>query len=523
MMPSHKTNETFLTLGWRVSPGLEPHYWLQHGAKCGLQPEEELIKIRSRSLATHTALIAQSGSGKSFFLGRLVEEILINTKARCVVLDPNADFRKAYEVVDDKLWSDAKYDVKAGRGMLPHEPARSYFLKLWSQISIRIRTANFGPEKNVDPLQLWWSDISVEFLAEDLDPRLRSDLYHLHSAVRILMSLLYLKKEGSGRADFIGEAERLFGQGRGGTTEDNFRHVLQNEFNIEERLKTDAFVKRAMRVFQPGLVSHMSEPWAIEWLKTTLMRRLEVIVRAPRYVSNEVEHFYFGKAREYEAAGILKNAPDQTIDANRPRLDVIDLPSLRDRNTRLLVANSVVSDEWNHARTEWFSALQLKGSEDTRVPTFIIIDEAHNLVPADPRGKAEAALKEQFRTIIAEGRKYGLFLILVTQRPEKLDPLVLSECENKAIMRLGSLSVLSSASRLLGLEDVPQRLLEKSLEFGTGRVLLLGQWAPQPQLLYGAARRTAEGGRNLRDDQWAVKSVFVRVGVNRKGKRVKKK
>jgi hypothetical protein len=33
----------------------------------------------------------------------------------------------------------------------------------------------------------------------------------------------------------------------------------------------------------------------------------------------------------------------------------------------------------------------------------------------------------------AEGRKYGRFLILVSQRPDKLGPLVLSECETKLL------------------------------------------------------------------------------------------
>ena len=44
--------------------------------------------------------------------------------------------------------------------------------------------------------------------------------------------------------------------------------------------------------------------------------------------------------------------------------------------------------------------------------------------------------------IAAEGRKYGLFLILVSQRPDKLDHPILSECANKAIMRLDSRTIV---------------------------------------------------------------------------------
>jgi DNA helicase HerA-like ATPase len=59
--------------------------------------------------------------------------------------------------------------------------------------------------------------------------------------------------------------------------------------------------------------------------------------------------------------------------------------------------------------------------EDQRVPTFIVLDEAHNFIAANPRSRHESLVREQFCTIAAEGRKFGLFLILVSQRPDKLD------------------------------------------------------------------------------------------------------
>jgi uncharacterized protein len=155
------------------------------------------------------------------------------------------------------------------------------------------------------------------------------------------------------------------------------------------------------------------------------------------------------------------------------------------------------------ARAAWNEALAKPPSEDKRVPNFIIVDEAHNLIPAKPRGTTEVALAEQFRTVVAEGRKYGLFLILVSQRPDKLDPQVLSECENKAVMRLNSNSVLTITRQMLGLDDVPPKVLEKCLDFKKGRALLIGNWAPEGDLLlYCAARRTVEGGRDLQGEFW---------------------
>lgn len=75
-------------------------------------------------------------------------------------------------------------------------------------------------------------------------------------------------------------------------------------------------------------------------------------------------------------------------------------------------------------------------------------------------------------------------------------------------MKLGSRSVLQITEQLFGLEDVPATVLGKCLEFEVGRVLLVGQWAKTgPALLYTAMRRTAEGGRSLRDEHWAAPHV----------------
>lgn len=74
-----------------------------------------------------------------------------------------------------------------------------------------------------------------------------------------------------------------------------------------------------------------------------------------------------------------------------------------------------------------------------------------------------------FRTIVAEGRKYGLFLVLVSQRPDKLDPLILSECKNKAVTRLGSASVLGITQKMLGRNDVAPKVIEKCREKNSRR------------------------------------------------------
>ena len=357
--------------------------------------------------------------------------------------------------------------------------ARSWsdqFAARWSNISIRVRTGSSRKRRNTQRLKLWWPSIAVEFLAEELDPMLRSDLYHIHAFVKALKPLVLLKRASNEPVDLVEEAERLFRQGRQ-RSEDDFRKDLEREFDIRERQI------RFRRLFETkgiGSLPHFLPFWL--WrigdpeICSSSIRGLQ---KAPKYVSEVVERFYFGKAREYQAGlETLEAQPEaegfrstfsrfgtRRFSSAFRRVEVVDLPSLPDSNTRLLAANTIIGDEWELARARWASTLEIPPEDDARVPTFIVVDEAHNLIPANPRGKAEAALRELFRTIVAEGRKYGLFLILVSQRPDKLDPLVISECENKIVMKLGSISILNITRQLLGLENAPSRLLEKCLEF----------------------------------------------------------
>src|SRR2546425_9807770 len=135
-----------LVLGWRMLPDGTPSYWLQRSAKPGGQSVEEMVSVPAESMANHTVIIAQSGSGKSFFLGRIVEELLLKTRARCLILDSNADFRKVDEAEDPALWSSASYDLKRRIGKLPHESSRKEFQEQWSEIKVQVLTNGWFDE-----------------------------------------------------------------------------------------------------------------------------------------------------------------------------------------------------------------------------------------------------------------------------------------------------------------------------------------------------------------------------------------
>lgn len=74
------------------------------------------------------------------------------------------------------------------------------------------------------------------------------------------------------------------------------------------------------------------------------------------------------------------------------------------------------------------------------IPKFLtVVEEAHNFVPSTSEASGtnpQAASSSILRQIATEGRKYGMGLILISQRPSRLDPTVLSQCNSFIILRI---------------------------------------------------------------------------------------
>jgi hypothetical protein len=237
-----------------------------------------------------------------------------------------------------------------------------------------------------------------------------------------------------------------------------------------------------------------------------LQPMLDSAARRRVNVTPPVFRTYFSIAEEAKYSGIFADVPSPH--PSPVRVHVVDLPSITDRAYRLMAVSKFLDDEWALARRKWQEAINLPpNAPDKRVPTFIVVDEAHHLVPNVADGRAATRLRDQFRTIAAEGRKFGLFLILVSQRPDKLDPMIISECENRAIMKLNSEIVIEETSRLLGVSEAIKEQLKACLSLKRGRALLCGPWAETEKneavRMYGAMRRTKEGGKNLNEEYWA--------------------
>jgi DNA helicase HerA-like ATPase len=82
-------------------------------------------------------------------------------------------------------------------------------------------------------------------------------------------------------------------------------------------------------------------------------------------------------------------------------------------------------------------AFDLGISSEGTIQTLVVCEEAHRYIPSDPDAgfwPTRAAIAR----IAKEGRKYGVFLGVITQRPGELDTTILSQCNTIFAMRLGN-------------------------------------------------------------------------------------
>jgi len=69
-------------------------------------------------------------------------------------------------------------------------------------------------------------------------------------------------------------------------------------------------------------------------------------------------------------------------------------------------------------------------------PFFAVIEEAHTFIPSSREATDEAIALPVVRRIITEGRKFGTGLMLISQRPSRLDETIISQCNSFLILRL---------------------------------------------------------------------------------------
>ena len=117
---------------------------------------------------------------------------------------------------------------------------------------------------------------------------------------------------------------------------------------------------------------------------------------------------------------------------------------------------------------------------DGGAPLLVVCEEAHRYMAAD-HSVGFAPTRRSISRIAKEGRKYGVFLGLVTQRPAELDPTILSQCSTLFAMRMTNdrdQALLRSA-----VADTAANLLSFLPSLGTGEAFAFGEGVALPTRL----------------------------------------
>lgn len=133
---------------------------------------------------------------------------------------------------------------------------------------------------------------------------------------------------------------------------------------------------------------------------------------------------------------------------------------------------------------------------DLDLPTLLLLEEAHNFAPARANTTAEQRAISTTKQIAQEGRKFGVGLILISQRPSRLDETTLSQCNSYIIMRMVNPADQSYVRRVIEtLGEDEARMLP---DLDVGEAVLSGQLINFP-VLVRIKEPTSKGEREERD------------------------
>jgi len=116
--------------------------------------------------------------------------------------------------------------------------------------------------------------------------------------------------------------------------------------------------------------------------------------------------------------------------------------------------------------------LQFWMPKEKRHPVALICDEAHIYLPRDGGNPNEERAIACFEKVAKEGRKYGVSLVVVSQRPSDLNATILSQCNNVVALRLTNAADQSVVNRLM--PESLTSLLEMLPILDVGEALVVG-------------------------------------------------
>ncbi len=122
-------------------------------------------------------------------------------------------------------------------------------------------------------------------------------------------------------------------------------------------------------------------------------------------------------------------------------------------------------------------------------PGMIVIEEAHNFIPE--RGFGKAVSTQILRTIASEGRKFGLGLMVISQRPARVDKNVISQCNTQIILRLTNPNDINAVRK--GVEGLTAEMVEEVKRLPPGNAVVVSPELERPVIVRVRVRKSRHG------------------------------
>ena len=390
----------------------------------------------NRLVTEHLAVLAMTGSGKSYTVGRIIERLVALNNGTVVVFDPHGEYGRALQggqlrfneradELEDQRDNTALPAIRdafnrlreAGAGISVYGPQDAAFRQKYAGVN--------------HELALQFDHFEMDDLAEILPGLTEPQQRVLDVAIR------YWVARGQATPRDINRLRYYLGDG------------------IDEVRKWD-------ELSQAEATALNGRSAAVASMK--LSRVLQ-----------EGQAFYHSG---------LPNATDIYEMVGRPsdrrgRLVIVDLQGLGDTAKQVITA--LISSE----------ILRAASSKTDRIrPCFLVYEEAHNFAPAGETAVSHRIIKK----IAGEGRKFGVGFAVVSQRPSKLDPDVTSQCNTLIAMRLRNPDdqrFIAKTSDMVSAAD-----LEQLPGLSTGEALICGRSIPAPLLVRVGTKALVHGGES---------------------------
>lgn len=365
----------------------------------------------------HIGVVGSTGSGKSCAVASLVQNAVgisdaknINKEdqknAHVIIFDIHSEYISAFCIDDEENFSLNELNVdnlKLPYWLMNSEELESLFIESneqnsHNQISQFKHAVILNKEKHNPTLSKITYDSPVYF-----------DIKEVYNFIRNKNDLTVYEKD----------SKKLFA-------------ILDDEIEFDENKLWDLirFESSTGNAKHKGLDARVTKYGGFNGEFNRFISRLETKLNDKRlnFLLNPVkEDSEVYKTQDFE--GILKQFLGYIDKANITIVDLSGIPFEVLSLTVSLVSRLIFDFAFHYSKLKHQSDLT------NDIPFMIVCEEAHNYIPR--KGGAEyKASKKSIERIAKEGRKYGLSLMVVSQRPSEVSDTIFSQCNNFLALRL---------------------------------------------------------------------------------------